>query len=199
MDYWNRVCAIRALREAPTDIFFPELLAIAEENFKTWERLMREGGANTDPKHAAFNRDLHYFLHGTLDSGNFLQEILRFADVQQSSRTQFFHILEHTATPVARDFLNEALWYFMSAEMQSILEQYLIALFETQPQLLNLSSVNTLRRSNISETQVWLNQHFDQIVELCLQVDPENVSNLPYNWFELRSTLTEKNPPLHKP
>lgn len=176
---WIRNYTLRAFAYTSGDVLIEELEPLIRKVIIQREETIRKS-RNPNPNRV-------YLEYGLLE------ETLILADKHPSNRAWLFKVLEENHEPIAlRHFLRRALLCSYSGELRQLLVNRLLSLLDNFPEMLDLRTINTLT-SNMEYSQVWLDKHFDEIVEMCVNdYGDYDWRYIVRHWSRLADTLRER-------
>lgn len=176
---WVRIYTLRAFSALSGDFLVTELEPFARMAIIQREETIRKS-RNPNPNRVYLELDL-------------LNDILGLADKHPSNRAWLFKILEESHEPIVlRRLLSDSLIYSFSDEFRQLLINRLLKLLDELPVFLDLSMINLLTR-NMKHSQIWLDNHFDEIVKICMNDYGDTAWRLIVrNWSRLADTLRQR-------
>lgn len=120
---------------------------------------------------------------------DFLDDLAGLIDHHPSNRDWFFALLDAADPRVQKAFLQYQLMCFHSESYWLLLVDRLTRLLDEHPDLLDLGVVAEMLGHGVS-ARLWLEAHFDRILELCL-TNPKSryVTSLAQEWDRLKDAL----------
>jgi hypothetical protein len=160
----RRVDALRAIARTSGNIFMPELADIAA---------------------LSLNRNTEFIR------SRFLGEVIMLVGKHPVNGIWFLDVLENNVK-IQRKVLERLLSVTASTDLQRLTMGKLLKLLDDSPQTLSLSNVSNLTR-HLQYSQIWLDDHFDEIVALCIaDVGSLEFISVVKQWSEMADVLREQ-------
>lgn len=168
-DYWERRYALYAIKSMPGDIYLPEFARFA--SYDTFDAL-------GIPSQLSF------------------EDLINLASKHPSNLQWVFQNIERQEPKIYLKALRRATDYFAPGDdMSLILCRRMIEVLELHPQLLDLEMIEALYFRDGSETTLkWLQEHWDELIYLCLIEDRKTVFYLLESWDSLRESVFRNCP-----
>src|SRR5262249_3575232 len=107
-----------------------------------------------------------------------------------SNQPWFIQILGSQSPQALRNFLAHTLTFSTPREAIPLLSAQYAALYDAHPDLMDIYSIRQMYYYGDDHAKAWLRQHFDRVVEVCLQVADTDVWEIPTGWGELKAALS---------
>lgn len=172
LDGWVRMYALRACSNVPAEILIEDFAKLIREAIET---------------HGISDRPI--IMNGKI-MPNFIHDIAEFVDKKPRNRQWFLKVLDNAPPPIIKKIVFDTFSFHHSNDFRITMTGYLIRLLEDKPNLLDVSLVSKLFDLESEETQIWLDNRFDEILALCLK-NPESYSviSIARDWAKLRKAI----------